>query len=406
MAQLAGDTLVLTREAAQILAIEANPELLAATWRPEAARGDVRSADLLQYNPQALFEARTPGDGFASRFEAELGLEVEIGGQRGLRGNATEAALAAALRWLDDDGRLLLAEVGRAYHGLTAAEQRVALVLEMTRYSEQLDQAVRTQLAEGEVSVLQANLAAIEAARARARALESASARTTAALRLERLLGLDPSGAIQTAGPTAPADGGGTEEPMDALVGRALSLRPELRAIEHDVERAREEERLARRASVPNLRVAALVTREAPLVDPRLGVAVGMTLPLFNRNQGLADRRRAEISEVVQLGRAAELRVRTEVEDALRVYRSTEREVRLLEAEMLEPIRENRGLLEIAYREGKMDLTNILLIRNQLLEAELSYWDAWERRERARTDLESATGEILQGVSFGNGSDR
>ena len=42
----------------------------------------------------------------------------------------------------------------------------------------------------------------------------------------------------------------------------------------------------------------------------------------------------------------------------------------------------------------------------QLLDAELSYWDAWERRERARTNLESATGEILQGVSFGNGSDR
>jgi outer membrane protein TolC len=95
-----------------------------------------------------------------------------------------------------------------------------------------------------------------------------------------------------------------------------------------------------------------------------------------------------------------------EVEDALRVYTSAEREVEILEAEMLGPIRENQGLLEVAYREGKIDLASLLLLRNQLLDAELSYWAAWERREIARTDLDSATGEILRGADFVEGSDR
>jgi cobalt-zinc-cadmium efflux system outer membrane protein len=131
-----------------------------------------------------------------------------------------------------------------------------------------------------------------------------------------------------------------------------------------------------------------------------------MELPLFNRNQGQSDRRRAEIAELEQLRRATELRIRIEVEDALRTYQSVQREVEILESELLEPIRENQGLLEIAYREGKFDLATLLLLRNQLLDAELSYWDAWERRERARTDLESATGEILRGVTFVTGGQR
>ena len=404
--QSRSDTLVLTLSEAQALAVEANPELLAAIWRPEAARGDVRSARLIQFNPEAVFESRSPGDGVASRFEAELGVELAVAGQGGLRRSASEASLASALGRLDDEGRRVLAAVGRAYHGLVAAEQRVALLSEIDRLNATLLGAVRTQLAEGEVSVLEANLAVIEAARARARALEATSAHTTAALEVGRLLGLEPQVFVRTPGPVSLADAPGSDLAVEDLVQRALSVRPDLRAAEYDVDRATQEGRLVRRDALPNLRVAGLATREDPLSDPRLGLSVGMELPLFNRNQGQSDRRRAEVAEFEQLRRATELRIRIEVEDALRTYQSVQREVEILESELLGPIRENQGLLEIAYREGKIDLATLLLLRNQLLDAELSYWDAWERRERARTDLESATGEILQGVSFVNGGER
>ncbi len=401
-----GDTLVVSLEEARTLAVRANPELLAASWRPAAARGDIRSARTLQFNPEAGFEARSPSGGFASRFEAELGLEIEVAGQRGLRIGATESSYLAARSGFEDDGRRVLAEVGRAYHSLVAAEQRLSLAEEVERLSAQLLVAVGTQLREGEVSVLEANLARVEGARARAGALEARSARTTAALELGRLVALDPSVPLRTIGVSAVPAAPETESSAEERIVRAFSGRPDLRALEHNVESARQEERLARRESLPNLRVAGLATREDPFQDPRFGLAIGVEFPLFNRNQGLAGRRRAEIAEVEQLRRATELRVRIEVEDAMRVYTSAQREVEILETEMLGPIRENQGLLEIAYREGKIDLANLLLLRNQLLDAELSYWAAWERREWARTDLQSATGDILQGVDFIEGSDR
>lgn len=400
------EELVLSLEEARLMAAEANPELLAAMWQPVAVRGDLRAARAFPFNPDASFESRSPGDGMASRFEAELGLEIELGGQRGLRSRAGEASLSAAQRRVDDAGRKILAEVSIAYQGLVAAEERVALVEAINSLNAQLRSAVLTQLAEGEVSELEANLASIEAARAQARFFEATSAREVAARELAQLLGRPPTLSIRTTGPletTARTDSG---ESLQDYLDLALSNRPDLRALEHDVERARQAERLVRRGVVPNLRVAGLATREDPLTDPRLGVAFGVSLPLFNRNQGEADRRRAEIAEVEQLRRAAELRVRTEVENAVLLLESARRETALLEAELLEPIRENQRLLDTAYREGKVDLANLLLLRNQLLDAELSYWDAWQRRERARTDLESATGAILDGITITNGSDR
>jgi len=400
------DGLVLSLAEARLMAAEANPELLAAMWRPAAVRGDLRTARTFLFNPDASFEARAPRDGISSRFEAELGMEIELGRQRGLRGRAGEASLSAAQRRLDDEGRRVLAEVSIAYQGLVAAEERVALVGKIDSLNSQLHAAVLTQLSEGEVSVLEANLASIEAARAQARSLEAASAREVAVRELGRLLGRDSTLDIRTTGPSEIMAGTEGSRSLREYVELALSARPDLKALEHDVERARQEERLVRREAFPNLRIAGLATREDPLTDPELGVAFGLSLPLFNRNQGQLDRRRAETFEVDQLRRAAELRIQTEVENALLLFESAERETALLEAGLLGPIRENQRLLDTAYREGKIDLANLLLLRNQLLDAELSYWDAWERRERARTELESATGTILNGITIANGSDR
>ncbi|MGD2045399.1 MAG: TolC family protein [Gemmatimonadota bacterium] len=400
----AGDTLVVSLAEARQLAVRMNPELRVSSWRPVAARGDIRSARTLAFNPDATFDARSPGTGFASRFEAEVGLELEVAGQRGLRVDASESAYGAASERFHDDGRLVLAEVERAYHHLVAAEQRQLLADEISQLNQQLSRAVATQLAEGEVSVLEANLASIEGARARARALEARGARTDAAIGLGRLLGLTADRPLRTEGPGSSSGGFvlGEAEAVD----EALRSRPDLLAADLEVERARQAARVASREAFPNLRVAALATRENPALDPRLGVSIGLEIPLFDRNQGLSERRRAEIVEREAARTAAELRVRTEVENALRSYELARQEVETLEAEMLDPIRQNQGLLEIAFREGKIDLASLLLLRNQLLDAELAYWAAWERREAARTELASATGSILEGVELIEGTER
>ena len=74
---------------------------------------------------------------------------------------------------------------------------------------------------------------------------------------------------------------------------------------------------------------------------------------------------------------------------------ATELELEIFRSDVLEPVRLNQDLLDVAYREGKLDLSSLLLLRDQLLDAELGYWSAWERRQQAVIALRSATGSIL-----------
>ena len=67
----------------------------------------------------------------------------------------------------------------------------------------------------------------------------------------------------------------------------------------------------------------------------------------------------------------------------------------MLEATVLAPARENRVLLEAAYREGKVGLPVMLLIRNQVIAAEQEYWSAWLAEREAAALLAAATGESV-----------
>jgi outer membrane protein TolC len=64
----------------------------------------------------------------------------------------------------------------------------------------------------------------------------------------------------------------------------------------------------------------------------------------------------------------------------------------VLEATVLPPARQNRELVEIAYREGKVGLPELLLIRNQAIDAELDYWTAWLTERQTLSSLAEATG--------------
>jgi outer membrane protein TolC len=72
--------------------------------------------------------------------------------------------------------------------------------------------------------------------------------------------------------------------------------------------------------------------------------------------------------------------------------------VAVYDSDVLRPTRENQALLEAAYRAGKIDLPSLLLVRNQLREAELGYWDAWLALRLARVRLEAATGISVAGL--------
>ena len=412
------DTVRLSLADARALAIRANPELRAARFDIAIARGELRqSALLMRANPETDVLAGGEGAEFA------VGQEIEIAGQRGVRRAAATAGLERATASVTNVARTALGDVDRTFYGFVASDRRMILAEEILALNQRLAEASDRQLQAGQISRLEFNLAIVEFGRSRARAIAARRARAEVVAELRQLLGLEPTtaivpvvdstlvplaaeatsvGAVPALVPVpalsaiAPVDGRRRPLALDSLITLALSRRPDLVAGSAAVREATAQVSVARRDAFPNLLLrAASEPVEGGSREFRPGL--GLTVPAFNRNQGEVQARRAAATQAEIERVTLILRVRSEVSRAVANYESAAEETNVLETTVLAPARENRRLLEIAFREGKVGLPVLLLMRNQVIDAELEYWDAWLAEREAIADLAEAIGETVVG---------
>lgn len=407
-AQVPGDTLRLTLAEAHERALGVNPELRASRLDTAIARGEVRQAGVLPFNPS--FEVLGPGAGNAT--QPAISQELEVFGQRGVRMTAARAGYARARAEVANATRLTLGETDRAFYRLVSATRRAELADDVLRSNQRLATITQRQLTEGEISRLDFNLAMVEVGRSRSRALAAHRERDEQSITLARLLGLpsetpvtpvlDASehvpALIDTLAGGAPADttrlaARALALDVDSLTAVALSHRPDLAASTAATREAAARTTLSRREALPNLVVRGVWQRSLDEPQGQLSPGVGLTLPFFNRNQGETEARRAAAAQAALAHAALTTRVRAEVASAVGTYRSAAQEVEVLESTVLAPARQNRQLLETAYREGKVGLPVLILIRNQVSDAELEYWAAWLAEREALARLAEVTGQ-------------
>lgn len=426
-----GDTVMLTAADVRRLTLTRNPAFLAERQETAIARGGLRQARILRFNPD--LSAAAPGAGSSSPrnpLEATLMQELELAGQRGLRISAARVGVTRAEAVVLNAAREGVADASSAFYRALSADRRLAVTRDGLELTTRLLQAVRTQVREGEISTLEGTLAEIEFGRARARVLEAQRLATASILELKRVTGIAPDVPVRLVDPSAPAllpvaamnadslgvpaltpesdslarvalvANGTLPDPaqldIDSLVQLALARRPDLAATTATVREFETLTSLARREALPNLRLGAMAERVPGESGFRIGPAIGISLPLWNRNQGVVEERRAQVRQAQLQRQAVELRVRTDVETAVRSYRAASQEAATFETTVRQPARVNSALLETAFRAGKIALPTLLLLRNQLLDAELGYWDAWLSRQDALVQLQSATGLLAR----------
>ncbi len=384
------DSVHLTLSEARALALRANPSLHAARTDTAIARGELQRASvLLRTNPTIEALAGGPGT------EIGVSQEIEIAGQRGARRAAAFAGLDRSRANVADTTRVTLGEVDRTFFRLAAANERATLAEQGRTLNERLAAATLQQLEAGKISRLEYNLAAVELGRARARSLSTQREQARIAENLLVLLGLSPSQAVVPdidKSPNSELAASLTNVSLDSLTQLALRRRPDLQALSATATQSRALASTARREALPNLSVRASSERIEGTAGRVLRPGVGLSLPIFNRNSGeiaahTAEARRADLDQI-----ALGAEIKLEVARSLNAYRSARSETDILEQTVLAPARENRRLLEIAFREGKVGLPVVLLIRNQVIDAELDYWAAWLAEREALTDLTVAIG--------------
>lgn len=402
----AGDTLQFTLNDARLRGLRDNPDLAAIRLDTAIVRAELRQAGSLLFNPVADVVAPVAGN------HSEFGLtqELEIFGQRGKRVAVGQAAFNRARAGSANAARLVVGEIDRTFYQLVSASERTKLAQEVLELNTRLASVAERQLAAGEISRLDYNLAVVELGRSRSRMLATRREREQVEIEMQRLLGLRENthllpniGNMEEQGiPDSTGDARASHDHAarasrlnsDSLVVIALSRRQDLTARNAATEQVLAEAALARREALPNLLLRGVLQR-GPNGRQSIAPGVGLTLPIFNRNRGLAESRDAAAKQSELVFASLLMRVRTEIVSGVAAYRSAAEEVEILETTVLVPARQNRQLLETAFREGKVGLPVLLLIRNQVIDAELEYWAAWLAERVALADIAEATAENM-----------
>ena len=374
------------------LAIATNPDFAATEQELNIAAGEqIRSRYLSQFNPQAGADfAYRPrgGQSNSQDWHVILSQEIEVFGQRALRMKTANLGWRQSAAMVHDRLRLLNAAVKMTFLEALRARQQTQLLGELEKLDSRLYQAARMRLTAGEIGQIDYNLAEVrygETSRALIEARERYRAQRS---RLGRLLG-------GAAGPEPePADDYTLKLPafdLSSLVEIAVRNRPDLRAGELEITRLETEATLNKRLALPNPQIGAFFGHEENTQHPA-GVALGFSVPLFNRRQAEAAIIEAQRRQADYKLRARILDVEREVRDAYNAYLTARRTMGIYQDQILAPARESFDLLEKAFQAGKIDLLSLSVAERQAYDARAAYLDAWFNLHAAEVALQLTTG--------------
>jgi cobalt-zinc-cadmium efflux system outer membrane protein len=388
----------LTLPEALSLAESANPALRAKQAQLAAAEGvQTDSNALLFNNPQLstdLTRRTVPQAGQSAErrqeWSAGLSQTLEIAGQRGYRREAADAALAALRAEIADALRTARATAAERFYRVLALQQRVVLEGQALKLFEGTATAIQKRRAAGEDTKLDANIAAVEAERARNQLAIAQEQLLAARSELSATIQLPPSSLPEVVGEL-------TMTPRrfslaDLLA--AVDTQPRLRALVERENSATSKLKLEQASTYPDVTVGVNVGREGPgSARERLTtLTVSVPLPLFKRNATGIGQARSDLSQV-QIERQTTSRdTRANVNALWLKLDSLESRVRRLQESMLPALADNQQLSVKSQQAGQIGLLELIVVNRQALDARRDLNDALSEYHATRLELELAAG--------------
>ena len=396
-AALPAAALTLTLDEASRIAEQANPALRnaqAAIYAVEGQLAESRAA--LWNNPGLALEgsrtriaqAAAPDDR-VNAWRAGVSQQFEIAGQQGRRREVAEAEIAALRANIAEVRATLRADVEQRFVQVLALQQRAEVEKQTVSIVEQSSGIMARRLQAGEIGRLDANLARVEAERARNQLVQLDEQLTQARAELASLLQL-PDGELPEVAGELRRDAGYRLE--DLL--QSASRRRQLETFARKEEAARSRLELERAARYPDVTLGLFSGRDGPpaLRENLVGLSVSVPLPVFRRNEAGVGRAMTELTQVQIERQAAERDAPAGVRTHwLRVAQLESRAQRLRET-VLKILGDNLRLSQIALREGEIGIAELLLVNRQVAETRRELLDAETELRLARVALERAAG--------------
>ncbi|MBL8326781.1 MAG: TolC family protein [Rubrivivax sp.] len=402
-AQTSAGPAPLTLAEALRLAETGSPAVRAREAQLAAAEGSRREATSLFFNNPELSVERTrrraaTPDGNAREWGLGIAQPIEIGGQQARRREAASASLDALRAEIEDARRQARADAAVRFNAVLAAQRRVRLEQRSVELFDSSAQAVARRRSAGEDTRLDANVALIEAERARNALAVSQEHLLDAKAELATALQLSPSAVPEVVGELAVPAGAPLPYGLDQLLASAQSL-PKQRALAARQDAARARVGLERASRYPDLTLGLNVGREGPSSGRErvTTLTLSVPLPLFKRNDAAIGQATSEATQA-EIERAAATRDGQAQVRRLwsRLESQRERVVRLQRA-MLAASADNQQLAAKSRLAGQIGLLDQLIINRQALDAERDLNDALAEYHATRIELEHAAGWSQEG---------
>jgi cobalt-zinc-cadmium efflux system outer membrane protein len=192
---------------------------------------------------------------------------------------------------------------------------------------------------------------------------------------------------------------GGELLSLDEALSTALQLRPDLKVARLAEQEAEAKIKLAEAAATPDIGVILGFKRPSTVSpapvhssDWQFKIGFSVTLPVFNRNQGLVREGVATLSEARLRRQNLEQLIRRDVMMAARRLEQAQRELKLYE----EALRLARGSIQMArlgFEQGELRLVDYVIEQRRLIDLEDAYAQSRNEFFQARAQFRRALGK-------------
>ena len=341
---------------------ESSPALRAAREAVIAARARARQASALANPTLGFGRERTTGAGQTNAQDiVALEQPLDFGGQRAARGSAAGARVRIAEARLALAERDLTFETTRAYAMLAAAQRRAGLADESARTFAEAGRITTERLRAGDIAGYDARRLQLETARYVAQRADAMLALHGARVALASLMDVAPSSVAAA----LTSEQVGSIPSIDSLTATALASRADLQVMQHQVDVARADARLAAAERLPVPTVSAGYKQER-IEDGRRatrsalhGFVAGFSvpLPLFDRRGGAIDAAAADTRVREAEADTLRRRIRAEVNATRAALEAVETQLAVLRPHLGESMRNALRAVQAAYAEGEITLS-------------------------------------------------
>jgi len=350
-------------------------------------------------NPHVAYTAQDIGlqtsAGPALLHQSLLSYPVLISYLRTQEARVARAGIAQAHAQSDEDRRQLRLAIGRAYFAALLSDRWAALEADAAALAADIVAQTQRRLQHGDIGTYDVERARAEELDARRSAEQASRRRDLDHLSLSIAIGADEPFLVplrdRLVDLAIPFTGDHSIEP-DALLARARTARPDLRAARATLQRATEQGRLEARRAFPLAELQLI--GGVRIADPGVGglLAFGAPLPLFDHNDGP---RTAAAAQILSARSALTLLERQAAVEVL----SAERDHRGASDALLRFVRPQVALRETALRgarrllaEGMAPLLDVVAAQRDLLAS---------RRALAQAEHDVALAVFRLGIALG-----